>query len=54
MEKNLIYSIGEILMMEIDEIDNVTYFKDCEVLNALKIETKSGKNYQLVLKAIEQ
>jgi len=53
MENELIYSIGEVLMMEIDEIENITYLKDYEP-ESLKIETKCGKSYQLVLKAIEQ
>jgi hypothetical protein len=52
MENELIYSIGEVLMMEIDEIESVTYPKNYEP-DSLKIETKSGKCYQLVLRAIE-
>jgi len=51
MENELIYTIGETLMMEINEIENITYPEDYE-LSSLKIETKSGKSYQLVLKAI--
>lgn len=52
MENELIYSIGEALVTEIDEIENITYPKNYEP-NSLKIETKSGKYYQLVLRAIE-
>ena len=52
MENKLIYVIGEVLMIEVDEIENVTYPKNYEP-ETLKIETKSGKCYQLVLRAIE-
>lgn len=51
MENELIYAIGEALMMEVDEIESVTYPEGYEP-DTLKIETKSGKCYQLVLKAI--
>ena len=52
MENELLYAIGEVLMMELDEIENVTYPQDYEP-DSFKIETKSGKCYQLILKAIE-
>jgi ribosomal protein L18E len=52
MENELIYAIGEVLMMELDEIEKVTYPQSYEP-DSLKIETKSGKCYQLVLSAIE-
>lgn len=52
MENELLYTIGEVLMMELDEIENVTYPQDFEP-NSLKIETKSGKCYQLILKELE-
>lgn len=52
MENELIYLIGEVLMLEVDEVENVTYPKDSEPCS-MKIETKSGKSYQLVLKAID-
>jgi len=52
MDNELIYAIGEVLIMEVDEIENVTYPKGYEP-DTLKIETKSGKSYQLVLRAIE-
>jgi len=50
MENELIFLIGEALMMEIDEIERVTY-PQSDKPNFLKIETKSGKRYQLILKA---
>ena len=52
MKTELIYAIGEALMMELDEIKDITYPKDYEQ-GSLKIETKNGKSYQLVLKAIK-
>ena len=52
MKNELLYTIGEVLMMEIDEIENVFYPKSNEP-DSLVIETKSGKCYQLLLKAIE-
>lgn len=52
MENKLLYSIGEALIMEIDEIDNITYPSDFEE-NSLMIETKNGKSYQLVLRDIK-
>lgn len=52
MQNELIYLIGEVLMLELDEVENVTYPKDYEP-NSMKIETKSGKNYELVLRVIE-
>ena len=48
----MIYAIGEALMMELDEIKDITYPKDYEV-DSLKIETKNGKSYKLILKAIK-
>lgn len=52
MDNELIYAIGEVLMMELDEIERVTYPQSYEP-DSLKIETKSGKCYQLVLCAID-
>lgn len=51
MENDFLYSIGEILMLELEDIESVTYPQ--KQMNTLKIETKSGKCYQLILKAIE-
>lgn len=52
MENELIYLIGDALIMEIEEIKDITYPKDFE-LNSLKIVTYSDKHYQLVLRAID-
>lgn len=52
MENELIYAIGEVLMMELNEIESVTYPQSYE-LNSLKIKTKNGKCYQLVLNILE-
>ena len=49
MKNELIYIIGEVLIMELDEIESITYPQDYEQ-NSLKIKTKSGKCYQLILK----
>ncbi len=53
MNNELLYTIGEVLMMELDEIENVTYPQSDEP-NSLKIETKNGKFYQIILKAIKR
>ena len=51
MKNKWIYTIGEVIMMELDEIENITYPQDYEE-NSLKIEAKNGTCYQLILKAI--
>ncbi|MFA6866784.1 MAG: hypothetical protein WCR54_04625 [Clostridia bacterium] len=51
MENKLIYSIGEVLIMEIEDIENITYPKEYE-LEALKIETKNGKSWQLAIERL--
>lgn len=48
MENELIYLIGEALMLEIEEIENITYPRDYEP-NTLRIKTKSKRCYKLIL-----
>lgn len=52
MENELLYAMGEVLMMELNEIENITYTQSDEP-DSHKIVTKNGKCYPLVLKAIE-
>jgi hypothetical protein len=51
MENELIYAIGEVMIMELDEIENISYPQDYEP-NSFKIETKNGKIYQVIIKVI--
>ncbi|MEG1528561.1 MAG: hypothetical protein RR248_05655 [Clostridia bacterium] len=45
---SLLYLIGELLMLEVEEIKNVTYPK-CETPTHLLIEMVEGINYKLEL-----
>lgn len=45
MEDNLIYKIGEALMIEIEEIEDLEYADK----NTILLFTESGKNYILLL-----
>jgi len=50
MNKELIYSIGELLIMEIERVKNISYI---DKPNALIIEMENGEQYELVLNAIK-
>ena len=48
LEDNLIYKIGEALMIEIEEIEDIEYADKDTIL----LFTESGKNYTLLLTKI--
>ena len=50
--KNFLYSIGEAIMMEIDDLLEVTYPSEIAP-NALLVKMFSGKKYIITVKAAE-
>lgn len=52
MENELIYSIGEAIMLEVEAVKNITYPKGEEEPDILYIELEDGKRFELSLKAI--
>lgn len=49
MEKEFIYVIGEALMMDVDEVAEVTYPKNEMYPNVLYLETVDGRKFELTL-----
>ena len=52
MEHELIYPIGEAIMLEVDNVVDVNYPKG-NAINSLYVLMEDGKRYELALKAIE-
>ena len=52
MDARLIYSIGEALAVEVEEIKDVTYPKGCENPQEIYITTRDDKRYIVSLKEL--
>jgi hypothetical protein len=49
MEKELIFAIGESILLEVENVKNVTYKEGEEEPSSLFIELESSKRYELAL-----
>lgn len=50
MDKDLIFAIGETLLLELDGVKNVTYPKGVEEPEVLFIELENGNRYELAIR----
>lgn len=51
MEENLIYQVGETLLLELDGVLDITYPKNTENPEVLTLSTKSD-NYEIIVKKV--